>query len=320
MVDSAYTLATTTLEAILIAIGLIGHLLSIIVFLRKTFRSNSISTYCIALAIVECFTFIQLITDIYNLAYDIYLPDQNNPLCKLVFSSFVYLNSIQPWIMVAFSVDKLLGMRVNTIALFKKRWFQWTIVFGIVLFNLVLYIYFPILIRVREIFPGYFICDLTTIGFFQIFMIVNVIESYLIPAIVMVITSILTILMLAKSRKSIERNGHLSKDRKSRDKKYAISSLALNIMFIICRLPLAVFFMLSAFYSYYDIYFYKVSSLLFYVNASLSLFIHLVTNSVFRREFFVLLSLVKRNGETSLSKSSNRSNLPIRRNQVSAHA
>ena len=97
-------------------------------------------------------------------------------------------------------------------------------------------------------------------------MIVNVVETYFIPAIVMVITSILTIRMLDKSRKSIERSGHLSQDRKSRDMKYAISSSTLNIMFVICRLPLADYFLLYAFYSYYNLYFYKISFLLYYLN------------------------------------------------------
>ena len=170
MSDASFKFATTTIEATLIAIGLIGHLLTIIVVLRKTFRSNSISTYCISLAIVECLTLIIFISDVYNLAYNINLPDLNTPLCKFIYSLGVYLNSIQPWIMVAFSVDKLLEMRVNTIKLLKKRWFQWTVVTGTVLFHIVFYIYFPIFIKVKEIIPGYFICDLTAIGFFDIYI------------------------------------------------------------------------------------------------------------------------------------------------------
>ena len=134
----------------------------------------------------------------------------------------------------------------------------------------------------------------------------------------MIVTSILTFRMLIKSRKSVERNGKLSRDRKTRDMKYTISSLTLNIMFIICRLPGTVFFILSGFYSYFNVYLYKISSLMFFINVSSSLFIHLVTNSVFRREVFDLFRLAKFNGETSLTKTTNRSNRPIRRNQISA--
>ena len=253
------------------------------------------------------------------MTYNINLPDQSDSLCKLIFSIPIYLSNIYPWIMVAFSVDKLLGMRVNSIAIVKKRWFQWSIVAGIVSFNLALYGFIPILIRRGEIFPGYFICGITNTGFeYTLYMIFNLLEASLIPFITMIVTSILTFRMLIKSRKSIERNGKLSRDRKTRDMKYAISSLTLNIIFIICRLPGTVFFILSGFYSYFNVYLYMVSSLMFFINVSSSLFIHLVTNSVFRREFFYFFSFSKRNGET-LSNLTSRTNRPIRRNQISVN-
>ena len=321
MSDESFSFATTAIEAAVIAIGLIGNLLSIIVFSRKSFRNNSISTYCIALSIFECITLIQFINDMYNLVYNINLADQSDALCKLIDSSGVYLNSIQSWIMVAFSVNKLLEIRVNSIALVKMKWFQWSIVAGIVLFDIVFYIYFPIFIKVREIYPGYFICDLTTIGFFNIYMFLSIFEGSLIPFITMTVTSILTIRMLIRSRKSIERNGHLSQDRKSRDRKYAISSLTLNILFIILKLPLLVFYILSAYYSYYNLYFYKIAFLLYFLNMSLSFFVHFITNSVFRREFLILFKVVMINGESTLSNTNKNSKSTKRqissRNQIS---
>ena len=86
--------------------------------------------------------------------------------CKLDFTTGMLLSSIQPWLMVAFSVDKLLSMRTRSIAILKKKRFQWSIIAGTVIFHIVLYIYFPILLKIGQIFPGYFICDLSAIGFF----------------------------------------------------------------------------------------------------------------------------------------------------------
>ena len=170
MSDASFIFATTTIEAAFIAMGLIGNVLNIIVFSRKTFRNNSISTYCIALAFVESITAVEFVICVYNLAYNINLPDQSVSLCKFTFSIAIYMNAIQPWIIVAFSIDKILSMRTRSIPILKKKWFQWSVVAGIVLFNLALYIYIPILIRVAEIFPGYFMCDLSTIGFFNIYI------------------------------------------------------------------------------------------------------------------------------------------------------
>jgi hypothetical protein len=178
--------------------------------------------------------------------------------------------------------------------------------------------YYPILVKLGEAFPGYFICDASSIGFFNIHMILSLIDTSLIPFVILMITSILTIRLLMKSRNSIERNGKLCKERKSRDRKYAITSVTFNIMFIFLKLPLTIFYILFAFYSFYNIYFLKVATLLFFLNASSGFFVHIVTNSLFRKEFLVLFRLANRNNESSGKTILTITNRPIRINQVSA--
>ena len=311
MSDPTFNFAITTAESIIIGIGIIANILCIIVFLRKTFRNNSISTYCIGLAICELLTIPAFITDVYNLSYNIYLPDHSNWFCKLYFYIVCFLASIQSWIMVAFSVDKLLSMRVNTIAILKKKWFQCSVVVGIVCFSNGLFLYVPILLRVRDIAPGIPFCDPNTIPFFNVHLFLYIFETTLIPFIVMTITSILTIRLLIKSRNSVANNGQVANDRKYRDRKYAISSISLNITFIILRLPLTIFYILFGYYSLYDPYFYKVIYLFYYLDMSMNFFIHMLSNSLFRREFLVLFRSAKET-ITTLTKNSN-SNSTIRR-------
>ena len=78
--DESFIFALTIIEVAVIAIGIIGNVISIIVFSRKTFRNNSISTYCIALAILECLTLFEFINDIFYLRYNAYLFDQSGVL------------------------------------------------------------------------------------------------------------------------------------------------------------------------------------------------------------------------------------------------
>ena len=314
MSSENFVIANTAVEVAVIAIGLIGNLLSIIVFTRKTFRNNSISTYCIALAISECLSLIQFINIVYYFKYSAYLMDLNDTFCSIENYAVILVSAIPSFIMIAFSVDKLISMRTKSIAMLKKKWFQWSVVAAIVLFHIGLYIYVPILIKRIEIFPGYFICSTTTISFFNIHMILIIFETCLIPFLILMITTVITIRQLFKSSNSIERNGKLTKERKSRDRKYAISSVALNINHIVLKLPLTIFYILVAFYSYYDVYFLNVASLLFFLNTSIGFFIHIVTNSLFRREFLVLFRLIKRNNDSSFSTSL--TNRPIRINQV----
>ena len=318
MSQASFDFITTAVETALLGIGLIGNLMTITIFLRKTFRNNSISTYCIALAIVELLNSTRFISDIYSLAYNVTLPDLSESLCKFFFSIAVFLSGYQPWIMVAFSVDKLLCMRTNTISILKKKWFQWSIVAGIILFHTALYMYIPILIKRGQIFPGYFMCDLATIGFFATHFLINLLETSFIPFLIMAITSIMTTRMLIKSRNAVMKAGQVSKERKSRDTKYAITSLSFNVLFITLKLPSSVFFIMYAFYSYFDLYFYKIAVSTFFLNSSLGFFIHLVTNSIFRREFLIIFGLEKKNNGTIVYDTTSRKNPPVRLNQVSS--
>ena len=200
----------------------------------------------------------------------------------------VFLGASQSWILVAFGADKLLNMRTSSTPILKKKWFQWSLVVGIFLFNILLYIYIPILLKRAEVSPDFYLCDFGTMMVFsKIFLIVFLLQSCLIPFIVMLIISLLTIRLLYKSRKSIERVGNVASERKTRDKKYAISSVTLNILFIVLKLPMMMFYMLFYFANYFDIYYYRIAVFLFFLNSSLSIFVHLVTNSLFRREFLV---------------------------------
>ena len=68
--DLKFEIAINAIEVAVISIGLIGNLLTIIVFLRKTFRNNSISTYCRALAVVECLTLSNFAIALFQLLYN----------------------------------------------------------------------------------------------------------------------------------------------------------------------------------------------------------------------------------------------------------
>jgi hypothetical protein len=181
MSTASFTFAMNTAVAKTAVIGFIGSLVSIIIFSRKTFRNNSISTYCIALSINELLSLFRFTTNISIIAFNVNLADQSDALCKFFIYVPVIYSAVQPGIMVAFSIDKLLSMRMSSIAIIKKKWFQWSIVAGIVLFNILLYLEVPILVKRREVAPGRLVCDQSTIGFLPTLMIVIVLETCLIP-------------------------------------------------------------------------------------------------------------------------------------------
>ena len=305
MSTASFTFGINMAQSITVAIGFIGNLISIIIFSRKTFRNNSISTYCIALSVNEFLSLFKFATNIGIIAFNVKLADQSDVLCKVFSYMPITYNAIQPSILVALSVDKLLSMRMNSIPILKKKWFQLSVVAAIVLFNSLLYLPLGILVKRREVAPGHSVCDRTTVEFLPTLMVIIVFETCLIPFTIMIASSLLIVRLLIKSRNSVAKNGNVCNHRKSRDTKYAISSVTFNIMFLLLKTPVMIYYTLFAFYLNFDMYYLSISSFLNYLNSASFFFIHLVTNSLFRREFLVLIGFVNTNGRIS-SNTSNR--------------
>ena len=290
--SDSFSYAMGITQMVIISVGFLGNIASFIIFSRRTFRKNSISTYCQALAIFESLTLIELLNYVALLFYDSSLAATSDALCKILNYIPSLYSSIPAWILVAFSLDKMLSMRTTSTPILKKKWFQWSVVCVIVLSHLLLYIAVPIMLQRIEFFPGYYVCNIAFLNFFNAFVIITLVETCYIPFIVMLVLSILTIRQLMKSRNSVERTaGHVNKDRRSRDARYAISSITFNFMFITFKLPIMVFFILIAYTTIYNVYFYNVAIVLFFFNSSSGFFIHLASNSLFRREIMILLGL-----------------------------
>lgn len=158
-------------RAVVNLLGIIGNIISFIVFCRSVFRKNSISVYCCALAIFDCFTINQLYIDI-CLIFDYYPPDNSEIICKIYFYISSAFSSIPPWILVTFSVDKMLSMRkTQKFEFMNKRSFQIGIIAVFAIANILLFSEIPVLlVRVpRELENySYLTCDSTAMPYINI--------------------------------------------------------------------------------------------------------------------------------------------------------
>lgn len=98
----------------------------------------------------------------------------------------------------------------------------------------------------------------------------------------MFVSTIYTIKMLAKSRRHVETIGSVTEKRKSRDRKFAISSITFNVVFFLLKMPMTI--IISTGYTSANFYLYQIAFSLFFLNFSTSIFVHFFTNSLFRRE------------------------------------
>ena len=270
-----------------ISIGMLGNILSFIVFSRKTFRKNSISTYCRALAVFDCLSIIQLVSQI-----DRYLENKSDVNCKLFYYLSIEYTAIPPWILVAFSIDKMLNMKTSTPNILKSKLFQWSVVAAIVIFHLLLYSELLISVKLEPVFfltEEVQICNFQFLSYLNTFIYAELADTCIIPFVIMILSSIVTIRLLMRSRKSLERFGNRNNVRRRRDIKYSISSLVFNFLFLAFKTPFFVSYLLPE-TAFFNNYFYtQLAFLLFMINCSSNFFIHLTTNSIFRREICIIV-------------------------------
>ena len=295
MSTADFDFAMMITRMVIISIGTLGNILSFVIFSRNTFRKNSISTYCQALAIFDCFAIVDLIVSSAYLGSNstVFLPFTSDAWCKFYIYSSVGFSTIPAWILVAFSIDKTLSMRRSSIQILKKKWFQWSVVSFVVLFNFFLYLEVPILLKLEPYppFPVIYYCDLSTIKYFDVIILVYLFESNIIPFLAMIATSTAIIRNIYHSRKTVERAGKIDKERRSRDSRFAISSLAFNVLYVVFKLPLAVYYILNEYNINLGDYFQQIAMFAFFLNSSSSFFIHFFSNGLFRKEFFILFRL-----------------------------
>lgn len=277
-------------------VALSGNIISYLVFSSKKFINNSISTYCRSLALVESLTLTQLVIDVYYELFNEYLQYKSDFLCKTIAFLTTQYGAIPGWILMAFSLDKMLNMRRKVFSIMKKKHFQWLTVYSIVIFNLLFYVYTLFLFKLTPSNINnqtVLTCDVSLPKFTYVVIIASLFQSTLIPFIIMFITSILIISSLCRSRGSLERfTNRTYRNRRIRDRNYAISSLILNFKFILFRIPMFVYYGLNALNIDQSDFFFQLSFLLYFLNSTMTFFIHISSNLLFRQEIFNFFRLL----------------------------
>lgn len=109
--------------------------------------------------------------------------------------------------------------------------------------------------------------------------------------------------MIFRSTRRIAVAGHVDVGRRSRDVKFAISSLVFNFIFILLKCPSVVLYLLIGNRIRIPDSFLFLSLLLFFSNSCISIFVHFISNSLFRRELFIILRLRKPQSDQSMLNS-----------------
>lgn len=304
---STYNMIFYWITLVVILIGIVGNILAFMVFSRKKFRKNSISVYCRALAIFDSFIVYIAVVLFYFVFYKRFLARQSDSMCKLYFYVTLAFSSIPGWILIAFSVDKILNLRAvsNTM---KRPIIHYSIIVAIVLINLLLYIEVPIFITLVPVDVYGMVCDTKYLWFSDVLNMIFLIEGSVLPFVILCISSLYTVKLLRDSRKQVATICRSVDKRKKHEIKFAITSIAFNILFIVLKMPLLICSIIG--YLVVNYFVLQFAYLFFLTNYSIGFFIHYASNSLFRSELLLMLrirkpDLIQSNTKTNI-KGTNR--------------
>lgn len=286
-------------QDVIIALGIIGNVLSFLVFSRKAFDKTPIQTYGRALAIFDCYTIIQLTTQILALYFNIDLFLKSNLSCKLLYYALDGIAPNSSWILVLLSIDTVISISIlpssnKLVDFIRRKNVRILIILLIVVLHLSIFSLIPIELEIVNVtkFGTYNStiesCDLHNIRNAKTLAILYFVQANFIPFFLTTLTTVIISVSLYRSRKSL--NMKSSKLRKSRDRKFALNSIALNVIFILLTSPLVFSYIFSS-YNYYDAFMVeKVTAIFFDMNFSIHFVTHFAVNSLFRKEFLDMVA------------------------------
>ena len=224
----------------LTVIGLFGNLLATFIFSRKKFTEIAMFRYLISVNICNMINLLF----VWPLNYpDLFKMTTNLISCKLIMYLSTLFYSLNPWLLLSCSLDRMLLVLYPHKFHFRKHLkYQLLeiIVFMIfmILTNIPIYVYFDLIQSSNSTSCGY--TDIIPITLDIYVSLVSVI----IPSILMILSTSMVGYRLVKKKTLLQRK----KERYNKDKKLIFALIAIDLFYFICNLPYSVFLL------YYDFF------------------------------------------------------------------
>ena len=309
----SFTITTliSYLYLVLAFIGTMANILAFIVFSRKKFANTVFETYVRTLLIIDTIGLIYLaVGKFLYFEYLINLRDLNIVLCKLTMLIAYSIPPISAYLTVMISFDRWLSIaKPHVLIIRRKRKFQLNVCWIIILVNILyngqlLFSYLDINPTNDFTFDYYANMIVCLIPNESLLSKMDLINSTILPFFLMILFSSLTINAVFVSRSKIRHavmnatNGQQPTTfdiSRQRDIKFAITSILLNIIFLLLNGPFSLSFFIFNNYlgRFGQVYFVKVILLLSYLNHGCVFFINFAVNTQFNEELLSLFLELK---------------------------
>jgi hypothetical protein len=287
---------------VIILLGLIGNLISIIVFTRKKFQNTIFSTYYRFLVFIDSMALLFYASDKFmDIGFNLSIRGLNIHLCYFFKMSAYVFPSTSGWTLVIISLDRLISILYPAKLLFrKKKQFQMTVCLCVFVYGIIAYteLFFTCSSEPIEYNNGSNVTSHRYVNFSsssrsernqKLTDWLDLFNSTVVPSFSMIICSSIVLKKMHDSTKKFGGNISNTKGKKTinRDLKFALTSVVLNLIFLITNTPLCFY----ALYTNYAPIESNLNKLIFaflfflnFFNYSLNFFINFSFNSIFKKE------------------------------------
>lgn len=290
-------------------VGIVGNLLTFCVFCRKRLRKFSYSFYS---RVMVCSDIIVLMHTFRHWAATVLKAD-----IDLVAPFLCTIDEYQPyvatftslWLITLISIDRLITIVFPTrFKLIKKTWFQVTLVLIVISYSFLVNILLPLNYRFETNFnetsnSSAVIVKCTISS--QVMSRQSWIYFCNILLLTLIINNVISLWMVFHIFLSRKKLAALNSQKRTavRDKKFAISSIGLNMCSVVCKLPFSVGLLVSNYLNLdadlYDMIF-AINVVVLDAENGAAFIVNILVNSIFYKEFFNMLGIkTASNGQTT---------------------
>lgn len=280
----SYQLYVTTI----LGLGFFGNIMGIVVLLkRKLVKLGARNTFRY-LFITDTIYLIQMVVDsiAYNYGYDITAMSVLS--CRVYFHVNNSIATLSPMLLVYISLERLISIKYpHKRFILRKPNNQFIYLICIFVFNMVYYspFLFYFNFSIQKSSSNRSECNFADSKSIRTFSYMDLTNRVLMPCLLTTFTSILLILTIFKTRNRAFR--HIIIDNRSfkKDAKFTITSICINLFYIVLTLPLPIY---NIFSDYFSEFAFSFAFYLFCLTYSINFYIFLLFNSLFRKEFIVM--------------------------------
>ena len=251
MISFIYYFVTAICPALMLILGIVCNLVVIKILTRKRFQKVSSTKVLCLLAINDMFSIMTIII-YHGDAFKFNAVYTDKIACKVLVFLYYEAGSVAGWTMCLVNLERLIAIRFTKIQAFVKMWTFILIVFIIYVWNGLIYgaraFYVSLFIQPVDNIEflnissqsGTVCCDIEQADTKFIFAMIDLINSTLVPFVIMIVCSCLIIRTMNHTKKKIMNKTKKEKGHMKRDLQFSVVILS-SMCCLLCSICRSVF-------------------------------------------------------------------------------